>query len=83
MVNGDSLSGALSHIAGEAVGAYAIIQGSLSAGGNYTLTYIGNNFTILAAPIINSAGNDNPRNTAGLVDLNQCWVITQVSNYSF
>ncbi|MEI2635464.1 MAG: YDG domain-containing protein [Methylotenera sp.] len=68
LVAGDMLTGALSRIAGEAAGSYAINQGSLDAGSNYALSYIGNNFTILAAPV--TGGSSNPRNAAGLVDLN-------------
>lgn len=68
LVGGDTLSGALSRIAGEAAGSYAINQGSLDAGSNYALSYIGNNFTILAVPV--TGGSSNPRNAAGLVDLN-------------
>jgi hypothetical protein len=36
----DALSGALTRAAGEGVGHYAILQGSLTAGGNYALTYV-------------------------------------------
>lgn len=63
LVGGDTLSGTLNRIAGETVGSYAINQGSLDAGSNYALSYIGNNFTILAPSV-------SPRNAAGLVDLN-------------
>ena len=45
-VGGDSLSGALTRDPGEAVGVYAIRQGSLSAGTNYNITYVGANLTI-------------------------------------
>jgi hypothetical protein len=48
-VNGDNsnvFTGSLSRAAGENVGTYAITQGTLSAGGNYTLDYTGNNLTI-------------------------------------
>ncbi|MDM8162259.1 MBG domain-containing protein, partial [Labilibaculum sp. K2S] len=37
---GDSFSGALSRATGENVGSYAIGQGTLSAGSNYTLTFV-------------------------------------------
>ncbi|MEZ0005649.1 surface protein [Flavobacterium sp. 28YEA47A] len=50
-VNGDNqtaLTGALSRIAGEAVGIYAITQGTLDAE-NYDITYTGANFSITAA----------------------------------
>jgi hypothetical protein len=48
LLGDDSLSGSLSRVAGETVagGPYAIQQGSLTAGGNYTLTYVGANLTI-------------------------------------
>jgi uncharacterized protein YjhX (UPF0386 family) len=47
------LSGALTRAAGESVagGPYAITQGSLAANGNYSLTFIGANLTITAAPL--------------------------------
>ena len=38
---GDSFSGALTRAPGEAVGSYAITQGSLTAGGNYDVTFVG------------------------------------------
>ncbi len=63
LISGDNLTGFLIRNAGEVTGNYAINQGSLAAGSNYTLTYIGNNFTILAP-------STSPRIEAGLVDLN-------------
>jgi len=48
---GDSMSGALTRVAGNNVGVYAIQQGTLTAGANYTITYVGANFTITAKPI--------------------------------
>lgn len=60
LVNGDTMSGALATTAsayngsaGSAsnVGTYAITQGSLSAGSNYTITYTPANFTVTAAPL--------------------------------
>jgi hypothetical protein len=50
--NGDNasvMSGSLSRAAGEAVGTYAILQGSVSGGGNYTVSYAGANLSILPA----------------------------------
>ena len=41
LVAGDSFSGALTRAAGEAVGTYAIEQGTLVLSTNYTLTYVG------------------------------------------
>jgi hypothetical protein len=48
LVAGDSFSGALTRAAGEAVGSYPILQGTLTAGSNYALTYVGANLTIMA-----------------------------------
>lgn len=48
LVGTDALTGSLARAAGEAVGVYAINQGSLTAGGNYALTYRGANLTIAA-----------------------------------
>jgi hypothetical protein len=47
---GDSFSGALSRVAGEAVGSYAINQGTLTLSTNYTLNYTGANL-VIHAPI--------------------------------
>jgi len=52
-VNGESaaiVTGALARVAGETAGSYAILQGSLSAGANYALSYTGANLTIDPAP---------------------------------
>ena len=46
LVNGDAITGSLSRTAGEAVGAYPINQGTLTAGGNYNLGFVGANLTI-------------------------------------
>ncbi|MDO9129481.1 MAG: MBG domain-containing protein, partial [Anaerolineales bacterium] len=51
LVGGDSFSGALSRVAGADVGTYAITQGTLALSSNYTLTYVGANFTITPRPI--------------------------------
>src|SRR5204863_507819 len=55
-VNGDTssiLSGALNRAAGETVagGPYAITQGSLSAGSNYSISFTGANLTITTATL--------------------------------
>ncbi|UYO55138.1 MBG domain-containing protein [Rhodopseudomonas palustris] len=50
LVAGDSLTGALSRDPGESVGSYPILQGTLAASQNYLLSYVGADFTILAAP---------------------------------
>ncbi len=51
LVNGDSFTGALSRVAGQSAGTYAILIGNLSAGSNYTITYAGTNFEITTKPI--------------------------------
>ena len=51
VVTGDSFSGALTRVAGEAVGSYAITQNSLALSANYALSYVGANLTITARPI--------------------------------
>jgi hypothetical protein len=51
LVSGDAFSGSLTRIAGEAVGSYAIQQGTLTAGTNYDLTFVSANLTITQRPI--------------------------------
>jgi hypothetical protein len=48
LVTGDAFSGALTRVAGEAVGSYAIQQGTVSLGSNYSIAYTGANLTITA-----------------------------------
>ncbi|WP_343611968.1 MBG domain-containing protein [Novosphingobium sp.] len=69
LISGDSISGTLatSAIQGSNVGTYAINQGSLSAGSNYTVTYTGTNFvvtpatlTYVADPVSRLANTANP-----------------------
>ena len=45
----DSFTGSLTRAAGETVGTYAIQQGTLTAGANYTITYVGADLTITAS----------------------------------
>src|SRR5262249_47795646 len=52
--------------AGENVGNYAIGQGTLSAGGNYTITYTGDNFAITPAALTVTA--DAKTKTYGAAD---------------
>ena len=52
--NGDTdsvMSGKLERDPGENIGSYAINQGSLSAGDNYTISYTGATFKIVPAPL--------------------------------
>ena len=48
LVTGDAFSGALTRAAGEAVGSYAILQGTVTLGSNYSLAYTGANLVINA-----------------------------------
>jgi len=50
LIEGDGLSGELSRIAGERIGRYAITQGSLAAGPNYTIAYTPADLTIKPVP---------------------------------
>lgn len=47
LFGGDTLSGALSRVSGETTGSYAIQQGTLAAGGNYTLSVVSGTLTIV------------------------------------
>ncbi|MBJ7417228.1 MAG: hypothetical protein JHC88_17545, partial [Niveispirillum sp.] len=58
LVNGDLLSGGLTRAAGRNVGTYAISQGSLSAGPNYTLSFKGGTLTITPAALTVTAGSE-------------------------
>ncbi len=46
LVSDDAMTGSLTRVAGENVGDYEILLGSLSGGSNYTLTLSSSNFTI-------------------------------------
>jgi hypothetical protein len=49
LISGDVFSGSLNRVTGENFGTYAIQKNTLSAGGNYNLTYVGANLTITKA----------------------------------
>ena len=72
----DTLTGALERNAGEDVGSYAITQGSLAAGSNYTLTFTGANLTITARPVTLSWSTP----TSFTYDGSEHSVTAQVSN---
>ncbi|MDB5119054.1 MAG: Fibronectin type domain protein [Sphingobacteriales bacterium] len=59
VVSGENFTGALTRTAGEAVGSYAILRGTLALTSNYTLTYQGANFTIVAATTVASLSPTN------------------------
>ncbi|MHB9067992.1 MAG: choice-of-anchor Q domain-containing protein [Pirellulaceae bacterium] len=46
LVTGDAFTGALARVAGEDVGTYPIMLGTLAAGANYELTFVGGDLTI-------------------------------------
>ncbi|RQP18946.1 MAG: BspA family leucine-rich repeat surface protein [Parapedobacter sp.] len=46
LIGGDSFTGTLTRESGEKAGTYAIMQGTLSAGSNYGITFIGADLTI-------------------------------------
>ncbi|MNS00982.1 hypothetical protein D3C72_322560 [compost metagenome] len=54
---GDSFTGALARTSGENVATYAINQGSLSAGANYAISYVGDNFAITPKQLTITADN--------------------------
>ena len=55
LIGGDGFTGALTRDTGDDVGTYAITQGTLDAGSNYTINYTGANLTILAKNVSSSA----------------------------
>ncbi|MDY0140975.1 MAG: MBG domain-containing protein, partial [Bacteroidales bacterium] len=55
---GDSFSGALTRVAGETVGVYEILIGSLNADPNYEITFIPDNFAIIERVIYVTADID-------------------------
>ena len=59
LVNTDTFSGALDRATGENVGLYAIGQGDLTAGDNYALTFVGDDFAITQRPITVTAVTDS------------------------
>ncbi|NBC83265.1 MAG: T9SS type A sorting domain-containing protein [Bacteroidetes bacterium] len=80
LVNGDKLSGKLSREKGETVGSYQIKQGTLSAGDNYEISFVGAEFEIVAATDINTHESNNirfyPNPTNGIlyVDTEQAYI---------
>jgi hypothetical protein len=88
-VNGNTFSGALTRVAGETVGSYAINQNTLALSSNYTLTYVGANLTINPVPVAKtvtaSAGSNGSISPVGPVSVNsganQSFTITPNSNY--
>jgi gliding motility-associated-like protein len=59
LVGTDAFTGALSRIAGENAGTYAINQNTLALNANYTLTYVSVNLTITKAGLTVTANNQS------------------------
>lgn len=57
----DSFTGALTRVAGEAVGTYAIQQGTLALNANYNMSFVGNNFAITIKQITVTADPDQTK----------------------
>ena len=51
LVAGDAFTGALTRVTGEDIGTYAIQQGNLALGPNYTLSFVGADFEITGRPL--------------------------------
>lgn len=69
MVDGDTITGALTRVAGENVGTYAISQGTLTAGDNYDISFTGASFTIDQAEITITADDKVSTYGGDLVEL--------------
>ncbi|MGE3277324.1 MAG: MBG domain-containing protein, partial [Vicinamibacterales bacterium] len=74
LVGPDNISGALVRDPGTDVGVYAISQGTVTAGTNYSLTYVPANFTITPKPITVTA--DAKTKVYGEADPALTWSIT-------
>jgi predicted secreted Zn-dependent protease len=61
LVSGDALTGALTRVAGETVGPYAILIGTLTAGSNYAITFVGTNFYITPGTGVNPNDLNNAK----------------------
>ena len=69
LVSGDSFTGALTRASGENAGTYAITQGSLTAGDNYTISFTGANFTINKAAITITADDKSSKYGEDIAEL--------------
>lgn len=56
LLDGDSLTGSLTREAGEALGSYAITQGTLAAPDRYAVTFVSGTLTIEAVPVVPGTG---------------------------
>ena len=69
LVAGDTLSGKLARAEGENAGTYKINQGTLSAGDNYEVTFVGADFTIDKAAITITADDKSTKYKDDLAEL--------------
>jgi len=73
LVSGDLISGSLTRESGETVGTYSILQGTLDAGANYSITYVGAILTInapaptLTSVVVNGADSFSNNNQRSMV----------------
>ena len=74
LLTGDSITGTLARDAGEAAGVYAIRQGTVDAGSNYSINYTGANLTITAITLSSVAVNGG----SGFTNANQRSMITSL-----
>jgi len=84
LIAGDLFSGLVEREAGENVGTYAIQIGTLSAGANYNMSFIGADFTITkASPVISWSNPENIYYGTMLseIQLNATADITGIFNY--
>ncbi len=58
LINDDAITGALTRDAGENAGDYAILQGTLTAGNNYAISYTAANLTITKVGLTITANNN-------------------------
>jgi len=80
LINGDTLSGTLSRILGEDAGRYAITQGGLTAGPNYTIDYTPADLTIKPEP--NPIPPENPVQQQINNQQNQVLVLTKPDTFT-
>ncbi|MGN6531059.1 MAG: MBG domain-containing protein, partial [Ginsengibacter sp.] len=78
LAEGDAFTGILQRASGENAGAYAIEQGTLSAGSNYSLTFVGSDFTITPKAITITANNDQSKEY-GTTDPSLTYIISEGS----
>jgi hypothetical protein len=68
LIGGDSFSGALTRAPGENPGLYPILQGTLSLGNNYSITFISNDFEITHKALIYVTVTASPGKVYGEAD---------------